>query len=759
MITKWMIALIIGLSCASSQAQNETTTLAKSRPSNIQVEFKTSLGDFTIELYPDKAPKTAQNFLQYVKGEHYNGTIFHRVIGNFMVQGGGFTSDMVHKETRPPIPLEVNNGLKNEKGTVAMARSANPNSATSQFFINLADNNSLNGTRVIEGTGYAVFGKVIAGMETIEKIRNVPTKNEGKFQHVPVTPIVILSAISDAPLTVGQSTGDSTPATDVTKSTGLTEAKARGVEKDSDIEAAQQTKVSNVDATAGPKTLSTSRVSVGSGRCATTRTKVEQRDGELLVELERPWNCSFKSLIAKVAGQTLPIIGSRGEIRKGGSDYYYWPYGTPSGYVIFRPSRAITPAEAESLTLIQPDCAGECLSSLSEINKPFATRYKELQSAPGQSRFKFNPPDGIESDSYFFDRVSGNTWRRCDLGKKYSATERKCVGDSIMASWPEAVAIVQKLNEKNFEGANNWRLPTGADFASLLLNEPDFLEIRSMRHYKYGFAADDWFADYGEKTEVNYGGYYGGYGDRGEGQCRLAAQTLGTVLGGVNGIELVGRGDTAPKSHYRWLSDNYKWVSGQKLSRESNDWQNPRAIAFSYSCRNIITAFFKDNSNAQLYGLLVSHASIPLTIVRGADVPQEWTDAQAAVKNIDAINRQSKEAQNSRLNSVASFYSSIGSKIKDAYAAGSKASEQLNSASSDGSAEKNTSGTWKMIKKYEGGIADFGFDWRSTVYVIRCGSGAEKKIYQDKKGLWGTVGLGANNASSTLEDAAAKYCK
>jgi peptidyl-prolyl cis-trans isomerase A (cyclophilin A) len=158
-----------------------------------QVKFQTSLGDFTVEVYPDKAPKTVENFLQYVKDKHFNGTIFHRVMDGFMVQGGGFTPDMNQKATRDPIPLEAKNGLKNDRGTIAMARTGNPNSATAQFFINVVDNAGLNAPAP-DGYGYAVFGKVTSGMETIDKIRTAPTGNKGMFQNVPVTPILINSA-------------------------------------------------------------------------------------------------------------------------------------------------------------------------------------------------------------------------------------------------------------------------------------------------------------------------------------------------------------------------------------------------------------------------------------------------------------------------------------------------------------------------------------------------------------------------------------
>lgn len=158
-----------------------------------RVQLSTSLGDVVIELDPQKAPKTVENFLQYVRDKHYDGTVFHRVIGTFMIQGGGFTADMTQKATRAPIPLEASNGLKNDRGTIAMARTRDPNSATSQFFINVVDNAALNAPSP-DGHGYAVFGKVVAGMDVVDKIRNVPTGNRGMHQNVPATAVVIQSA-------------------------------------------------------------------------------------------------------------------------------------------------------------------------------------------------------------------------------------------------------------------------------------------------------------------------------------------------------------------------------------------------------------------------------------------------------------------------------------------------------------------------------------------------------------------------------------
>lgn len=158
-----------------------------------QVKFQTSLGDFVVELNPEKAPKTVENFLQYVKAKHYDGTIFHRVIPNFMVQGGGYTVKYDQKIMRPPVVLEANNGLKNDLGTIAMARTQDPNSATSQFFINVKDNAALNARG--NADGYTVFGRVVSGMETILKIKDVPTGSGGPFPtDAPKTPVLINSA-------------------------------------------------------------------------------------------------------------------------------------------------------------------------------------------------------------------------------------------------------------------------------------------------------------------------------------------------------------------------------------------------------------------------------------------------------------------------------------------------------------------------------------------------------------------------------------
>ena len=159
------------------------------------VILKTNYGDIKLELDFDRAPKTAANFVDYVKAGHYDGTIFHRVIGNFMIQGGGFEPGMKEKPTGDPIPNEADNGLKNETGTIAMARTQDPHSASAQFFINVADNNFLNHTgKNPQGWGYAVFGRVVEGMDVVEKIKAVDTTYKKGHQDVPSEDVVIEKA-------------------------------------------------------------------------------------------------------------------------------------------------------------------------------------------------------------------------------------------------------------------------------------------------------------------------------------------------------------------------------------------------------------------------------------------------------------------------------------------------------------------------------------------------------------------------------------
>ena len=159
------------------------------------VEIDTNMGAIVIELNEEKAPKTVENFLNYVKSGHYDGTIFHRIIDGFMIQGGGMDAEMNEKATNAPVENEADNGLKNDKGTIAMARTQDPHSATSQFFVNVKDNDFLNHSgKNMQGWGYTVFGKVTSGMDVIEKMRGVPTGRFGMHADVPKEPVVINSA-------------------------------------------------------------------------------------------------------------------------------------------------------------------------------------------------------------------------------------------------------------------------------------------------------------------------------------------------------------------------------------------------------------------------------------------------------------------------------------------------------------------------------------------------------------------------------------
>lgn len=186
-----LLFILLGLSLSVS-AQENRSAASKTPDSNPRVLIETSLGELTIELYPEKAPMTVANFLQYVDSGFYKDTIFHRVIPNFMIQGGQMTENFTPKEARPPIMNESSNGLRNLRGTLAMARTMDPNSAAAQFFINLVDNPHLD--RRPGSAGYAVFGKVVDGMDTVDRIGKVRTSSKQGHRDVPVEPVIIKKA-------------------------------------------------------------------------------------------------------------------------------------------------------------------------------------------------------------------------------------------------------------------------------------------------------------------------------------------------------------------------------------------------------------------------------------------------------------------------------------------------------------------------------------------------------------------------------------
>jgi len=183
------LSLLLVAALAAGDAKPATTS------PNPKVRLETSKGAIVLELDAAKAPKTVENFLAYVRAGHFNGTIFHRVIPGFMIQGGGFTAEMEQKPTNPPIKNEADNGLQNRRGTIAMARTPDPDSASSQFFVNLADNAFLDfKSKTPQGWGYTVFGKVVSGMDAVDAIAKVATKTAGSYQNVPVEPVKIVKA-------------------------------------------------------------------------------------------------------------------------------------------------------------------------------------------------------------------------------------------------------------------------------------------------------------------------------------------------------------------------------------------------------------------------------------------------------------------------------------------------------------------------------------------------------------------------------------
>jgi peptidyl-prolyl cis-trans isomerase B (cyclophilin B) len=190
----WLVkGFLLGLLSLAMVMASGSGVQAEKKP--VRVKLATTMGDIVLELYPDKAPATVDNFLQYVKEGHYNGTIFHRVMDGFMIQGGGLDADLREKRTRAPIKNEADNGLKNEPYTIAMARTSDPHSATSQFFINVADNQRLNHRdKTPSGWGYTVFGRVVQGKEVVDKIKAVPTTNRDIYQNVPTTTVTITKA-------------------------------------------------------------------------------------------------------------------------------------------------------------------------------------------------------------------------------------------------------------------------------------------------------------------------------------------------------------------------------------------------------------------------------------------------------------------------------------------------------------------------------------------------------------------------------------
>ena len=212
-ISFMLSVFILGLAGTGFSQIEEKTNMTKNTTTsqNPTVLIKTSMGDIKVELYSDKAPKTVENFLEYVRDGHYEDTIFHRIIDGFMIQGGGFTVDFKQKPTDPAVQIESDNGLKNTRGTLAMARTSDPNSATSQFFINLVNNSFLDfKSKTPTGYGYTVFGKVVSGMDVVDKIAKVKTGSYQGHKDVPLEPVIILSVSEVTAENANQNATDTT---------------------------------------------------------------------------------------------------------------------------------------------------------------------------------------------------------------------------------------------------------------------------------------------------------------------------------------------------------------------------------------------------------------------------------------------------------------------------------------------------------------------------------------------------------------------
>jgi peptidyl-prolyl cis-trans isomerase B (cyclophilin B) len=195
MFKSFLLAAVLALPLPAL-AQDAAASTTAPDPDKPRVVLKTTMGNIVLELDKRSAPITVDNFLRYVRDGHYNGTIFHRVIDGFMIQGGGYTPELIGKPTRPAIMNEAPNGLKNKRGTIAMARTNDPHSATAQWFINVVDNPALDHVAPTDprSWGYAVFGKVVEGMDVVDRIKAVPTRKEGMMENLPVEPIIIEKA-------------------------------------------------------------------------------------------------------------------------------------------------------------------------------------------------------------------------------------------------------------------------------------------------------------------------------------------------------------------------------------------------------------------------------------------------------------------------------------------------------------------------------------------------------------------------------------
>ena len=264
---------------------------------------------------------------------------------------------------------------------------------------------------------------------------------------------------------------------------------------------------------------------------------------------------------------------------------------------------------------------------------------------------------------YYFDRIGGTLWRTCDIGTRASK-DGKCVGRAVTATWPEAVLLVQELNAQNFEGADDWRLPSRRDVRNLLMNVDGIREPIGTNFYQYGFGPADLNAIYDDGKKVNYGGRYPG---RGSSQCELATafmlKTFGSTLrGSVDYGSITAYSD--PMNH-RWLSNNESWSNGERTAPSLNNYQNPITINFSSKCDYLVAAFFRSDKSFNLSGTLRPHAATPILLVRGGSPDRSWKEAQGSVSRESEILAQSRRNATAQMAAIVGIVQKVQGYVRD----------------------------------------------------------------------------------------------
>lgn len=332
----------------------------------------------------------------------------------------------------------------------------------------------------------------------------------------------------------------------------------------------------------------------------------------------------------------------------------------------------------------------------------------------------------LATQSYYVDKIGGGIWRRCDLGKRATSTGQ-CVGEAVIATWPDAVLIVNELNAKAFEGFNDWRLPSRRDLRNLLLNRTGLREPIGTNFYKYGFAPADLNAVYEDGTRVNFGGRYPG--DRSN-QCQLASDFIFELFGRPNDLSVDYSSIVSyntPVNH-RWLSNNERWNDNGRVPPEANDFQNPITINFASRCDYIVAAFFRSDKSFNLSGTLRSHAAIPILLVRGGSPDRSWIEAQSAVQRKDEVIAQSQRNAAAQNAAIAAFWTRIGNAVKETLA-------NANSGPGPSAGQSSAGKTWLCQIQCRGPLFKLGSRPRLP-----------------------SIGATSSDAAENVKDAAHKIC-